>query len=74
MDKLEALGFICVVGQIDKDGVNYGFLTPDGPVLTPEGEALAKALTVPKKSKKAAAEPLPDTSAEDAALIDAALQ
>ncbi|NVN99289.1 MAG: hypothetical protein HXX17_08195 [Geobacteraceae bacterium] len=65
MDKLEALGFICVAGQIDREGVNYGFLTPDGPVLTPDGEELVKALSTPapKKGKKAA--PVEDVPAED---------
>jgi hypothetical protein len=62
MDKLEALGFHCVAGQIDRDNVNYGFLTPDGPVLTPEGEDLVKSLT--KKARKAAAASVDEPTAE----------
>jgi hypothetical protein len=54
MDKLLALGFTCTGGQIDRENVNYGFLTADGPVLTPEGEALVKSLT--KKGRKSVEE------------------
>lgn len=42
--ELEALGFLVTAGQIDHGNANYGFLTPDGPVLTPEGEELAAKL------------------------------
>lgn len=47
MDKLSALGFVVNAGQIDRGNVNYGFLTAAGPVLTPDGEALAKSLEAP---------------------------
>lgn len=40
MRQLEALGFICVGGKIDRLGKNYGFLTASGPVLTPAGQAI----------------------------------
>lgn len=59
MQDLEALGFIAVAGNVDRLGRNYGILTADGPVLTPEGEELVAALTAqpaaakPKKSKPA---------------------
>lgn len=72
MEKLEALGFTFVVGNIDRDGVNYGVMTANGPVLTPEGEALVAELSAPKRKKKASAEEIaaviaevtPDTPAE----------
>jgi hypothetical protein len=51
IDQLTALGFEIVGGNIDKGGVNYGTNTPDGPVLTPEGEDLVATLT--KKRRKA---------------------
>lgn len=51
MEQLSALGFHCTGGMIDKDGVNYGTLSADGPVLTPEGEDLVKGMT--RKTKKA---------------------
>lgn len=47
MDKLTSLGFVVTAGQIDRGNVNYGFLTAEGPVLTPEGEALARTLDAP---------------------------
>jgi hypothetical protein len=53
IDKLLALGFDVVAGQIDREGANYGFLTADGAVLTPAGEELVKSLT--KKPRKGAA-------------------
>lgn len=37
-------GFDVVAGQIDYQGKNYGFLTPDGPVLTPDAENVVLAL------------------------------
>lgn len=39
-EHLTILGFDIVAGQVDYQGKNYGFLTPTGAVLTPEGEAL----------------------------------
>jgi len=65
MDKLLALGFHCVAGQIDRDGINYGFLTQDGPVLTPEGEELVKSLS--KKPRRASANPdaIPESAPTD---------
>lgn len=65
MEKLLALGFVVVAGQIDRGNKNYGFCTPNGPVLTPEGEALVKELTAeaaPKPRKRAATvvEPVPE--------------
>jgi hypothetical protein len=69
MDKLIALGFHCTAGQIDRDNINYGFLTADGPVLTPEGEELVKSLT--KKSRKAAAVAPTDAEPEADAIPDA---
>lgn len=66
LDKLLALGFDVVGGQIDRLGVNYGSLTPSGVVLTPEGEELVKSLTAPKRTRKAASadEPVADAPAE----------
>lgn len=43
-DKLISLGFEIVGGQLDYEHVNYGQLTLDGPLLTPEGEALVQSL------------------------------
>jgi hypothetical protein len=60
LDQLEALGFTVVAGQIDRNGKNWGFLAPTGPVLTPEGEALAaelQAAQAPVAAPKAAKEP-----------------
>lgn len=51
MEQLQALGFECTGGQIDKDGVNYGRLTTDGPVLNEAGEDLLKSMT--RKTRKA---------------------
>lgn len=42
LEQLTRLGFTVCGGQIDRDGVNYGFLSTDGPVLTPEGAAMAQ--------------------------------
>lgn len=64
MDQLSAVGFSCVGGQIDRDGVNYGILTGDGPVLTPDGDEIYKTLT--RKTRKARDE---DTAAAVAAAI-----
>ena len=44
VEQLLALGFTFVAGQIDRGHKNYGFLTADGPLLTPEGEALVRSL------------------------------
>lgn len=55
--QLEALGFSICAGQIDKGHTNYGFLSAEGPVLTPEGEELAKSL------QAAAAPPKPEPEA-----------
>lgn len=68
MDKLLALGFQCTAGQIDRDNVNYGFLSADGPVLTAEGEELVKQLT--KKARRATA--TPDAIPEEVAVAPAA--
>jgi hypothetical protein len=51
LDQIEALGFTVVAGQIDRLGKNYGLLTPTGPALTPEGEALALELQAAKAPK-----------------------
>lgn len=68
VEQLLALGFTFVAGQIDRGHKNYGFLTADGPVLTPEGEALAKSLVptvakaaVPHKRRKIDVEPAAET-------------
>lgn len=45
MRKLEQLGVTSVGGQLDFRNVNIGFLTQDGPVLTPDGEAMLRELT-----------------------------
>ena len=37
-------GFDVVGGQIDYKGKNYGFMSPDGPVLTPDAEQVVLAL------------------------------
>lgn len=44
LDKIQALGATVCAGQIDLNGVNIGFLSADGPVLTPEGEEALKEL------------------------------
>lgn len=44
VEQLLALGFTFCGGKIDRGHVNYGVMSSDGPVLTPEGEALAKSL------------------------------
>lgn len=43
-DKLLSLGFEIVGGQLDYEHINYGRLTLDGPLLTPDGEALVQSL------------------------------
>lgn len=52
IDKLLALGFTVVGGQIDRGNVNYGLLTLDGPLLTPDGEALVQELEAPQAPKR----------------------
>lgn len=37
------MGFEIVGGKLDYKHVNYGQMTPDGPLLTPEGEELVKS-------------------------------
>jgi hypothetical protein len=44
MQELDKLGFEVTGGQIDRGNVNYGFLSPTGPVLTEAGEDLVKSL------------------------------
>lgn len=59
IERLMALGFTVAGGQIDRDNVNFGVLTKDGPVLTPQGEALAKELdaaNAPKRGRPRKAE------------------
>lgn len=60
MKTLEALGFTVTAGQIDRKGKNYGRVTADGPVLTPEGKALVAALApiqrAPRKKADAVAQ------------------
>ena len=54
IEKLMALGFTVTGGQIDRDNINYGVLTKDGAVLTPEGLALAAELdaaVTPKRGR-----------------------
>jgi hypothetical protein len=65
MDKLLALGFDVIGGQIDRGGVTYGFVNLDGSVfLSPEGEELVKLLT--KKPKKISApDPVVDAPVAD---------
>lgn len=41
---LQNFGFQFVAGQIDYNGKNYGFLSPEGPVLTPDAEQVLLAL------------------------------
>lgn len=62
VDELIAAGFTVCGGRIDRQNVNYGRLTEAGPVLTPEGTALAASLAkpAPVRRKKAVA----DTTAE----------
>ena len=55
--QLKSLGFSISGGQIDRGNTNYGFLSADGPVLTPEGEELVRALQV------SAPEPKPESEA-----------
>ena len=38
------MGFQVVGGQLDYKNVNYGQMTVDGPLLTPDGEALVQSL------------------------------
>lgn len=40
---LQNLGFQFVGGKIDRNHKTYGFLSPDGPILTPEGEEIVAA-------------------------------
>lgn len=44
LDKILALGATVCAGQIDLANKNIGFLSPEGPVLTPDGEEALKAL------------------------------
>lgn len=44
LDQITALGATVCAGQIDLHNKNIGFLSPDGPVLTPDGEEALKAL------------------------------
>ncbi len=47
-DDLVRAGAVSCGGQIDFKNTNIGFLTADGPILTPDGEALVRsALVVP---------------------------
>lgn len=46
LNDLLAVGFTVVAGQIDRDGKNYGSVTPSGLLLTPEGEARYAELQV----------------------------
>lgn len=69
IDQLLALGFDCCGGQLDYKQKNYGFLAKDGPVLTPEGQALVAELTAeapPKRGRprKTAVEPVVDVANE----------
>jgi len=52
VDTLIAAGFSVAGGQIDRNGKNYGTLTPSGVVWTAEGEVLAKALVEPAEPKR----------------------
>jgi hypothetical protein len=45
LDEITNLGFVVTAGQVDRENVNYGFLSADGPVLTPEGEELVASLS-----------------------------
>lgn len=56
---LQNFGFQFVAGQIDYQGRNYGFLTPDGPVLTPDAEQVLLALASKVADRMADPEPAP---------------
>ena len=46
-DQLTNLGFVITAGMVDRENKNYGFLSKDGPVLTPAGHDLVALLTAP---------------------------
>lgn len=52
IEALMALGFTVTGGMIDRAGVNYGVLTKEGPLLTPEGEAVARELAAAAAPKR----------------------
>lgn len=62
MDILAELGFEVCGGQIDYRGVNYGFLTKDGPVLTDDGQIMAGQLYSPSVTKKRRSQPAVEVS------------
>jgi hypothetical protein len=85
MEKLLALGFTVIAGQIDRGGKNYGSLTAAGPVLNAAGEALLAKLLAdakvepdekpaqpPKPRKRAAPDPAATDEILDALYPDAA--
>ena len=76
-DRLVKLGFTLMVGQVDRNGKNYGFFNRHGVFLTPEGEDLVARLEadddparpaqvelpVPRKAPRKKAE-APETAAD----------
>ena len=80
-DDLAALGVTSVGGALDYKNQCIGMLTPDGPVLTPEGQALVASLgdapaarQVPpvkaRKTVKAVLTPEAASDADDVSLSD----
>jgi|LauGreDrversion4_2_1035121.scaffolds.fasta_scaffold07603_8 hypothetical protein len=77
VNTLLSIGFDVSGGMIDRLGKNYGFLSKDGPVLTPEGEALAASLQAPvepQKRPRKKAEPVIEQDGPDEAALDAMLK
>lgn len=71
VDQLLAAGFTVSAGQIDRNNVNYGYMSREGPVLTPAGFVLANdlwraELAATKPRRRAAAK----TGADDSGDID----
>lgn len=83
VERLKALGFTLMCGQVDYKGKNYGTFNHHGALLTDEGDALveqlederarakAPAAKAARKTKPAADTPPPETS--DAPVDDVGL-
>lgn len=81
LDRLTKLGFCLIVGQVDRNGKNYGTFNQHGATLTPEGMDLVAQLEagddpdkpdfvdvpMPRKRRKA------ETAAEEVASVGQAL-